>query len=237
MAQVRRDFLRRKHRIHKTTGSGWKGHKLVVHKPGGSPPPEAGDAQPSPAASPSHIRMTNVERSGASSLAKASALAMGAVNTRDNIVRKSAKATFLAQLEEFVEQELQVQGVEKSGPGVEPSAIRLQVYREAVQFFMEEFKTCGACPCPTPHRSAHCPRSVLTGRFNFSHGAPRRRYKPFLSAVCHEYEALLQQYQQKLHFIPPLKARLTTLQQEAGHVRGVGWGGGRARASLRRAAS
>ena len=102
--------------------------------------------------------MTNVERAGATaSLARASALAMGAVNTRDNIVRKSAKATFLAQLEEFVEQELQVQGVEKSGPGVEPSAVRLQVYREAVQFFMEEFKT-WVTPPPLRARAHTCHR-------------------------------------------------------------------------------
>jgi len=49
------------------------------------------------------------------------------------------------------------------------------------------------------------------------------RYRPFLSAVFHEYDALLEHYSHKLHYIAPLEARLTTLQQEAGRVReGIG---------------
>jgi len=74
-------------------------------------------------------------------LATASALLMGPVNTRERIMRKHAAPTFLAELEEFVEQELQLQGIDKSGPHTTPNEARLQVYKEAAQFFMEEFST------------------------------------------------------------------------------------------------
>ena len=184
-ARVRKEFLRKKHRIRvQATGPALRRQ--------GEPQHGDDDGAVRPEATEQTVRMVNVPRKPVppgglhtgSSLATASALAMGAVNTRDNIMRKAAKAPFLAQLEEFVEQELQVHGLDKSGPGVEPNPVRLGVYREAFQFFMEEFAS----------------------------------YRPFLGAVCHEYEALLESYQQKLHFIPPLKARLTTLQQEAGHM-------------------
>jgi hypothetical protein len=61
-----------------------------------------------------------------------------------------------------------------------PSASKLQVYREAFSYFMEDFKT----------------------------------YKPLLSAIKNEYELLLDKYISRLHYIPPLKARLSTLTQE-----------------------
>ncbi len=61
-----------------------------------------------------------------------------------------------------------------------PSASKLQVYREAFAYFMDDFKT----------------------------------YRPLLSAIKNEYELLLDKYISRLHYIPPLKARLSTLTQE-----------------------
>lgn len=92
-----------------------------------------------------------------------------------------AKPTFLKQLQEFVADELALVGCETVGP---PCAERLQVYREAFTFFIEDFRT----------------------------------YKPILSAIKAEYEGMLDKYAQRLHFIPPLQARLSTLRTESNQV-------------------
>ena len=87
-----------------------------------------------------------------------------------------SKPKFLRRLEHFIETELEVQGC-KTG---EPTAARLQVYREAFHHFIEDFST----------------------------------YKPLLSAIKNEYEMLLDKYASRLHYIPPLKARLKTIKAE-----------------------
>ena len=94
----------------------------------------------------------------------------------------TAKPKFLQQLESFCAHELALLGCD--GPDAGPSASRLQVYREAFQYFMEDFKT----------------------------------YKPLLSRIKNEYEMLLDRYASRLHFIPPLKARLSTLKQETAQL-------------------
>ena len=63
----------------------------------------------------------------------------------------------------------------------EASAARLQVFREAFQYVIDDFKT----------------------------------YKPILSAIKNEYDMLLDKYAKHLHYIPPLKARLSTIQADA----------------------
>ena len=83
----------------------------------------------------------------------------------------------LQELEQFVESELNVLGVNR-GDASEPNAARLQVYREAFRHFMEEFRT----------------------------------YKPFLSAVKNEYDSVLDKYARRLHYIPALRARLSTME-------------------------
>jgi hypothetical protein len=97
------------------------------------------------------------------------------------------KPRLLMELEQFVEAELAVLGLPGDGNivtasstgagGGEPSAARLQVYREAFRHFMDEFRT----------------------------------YKPFLSAVKNEYDSVLDKYARRLHFIPALRARLSTM--------------------------
>lgn len=98
------------------------------------------------------------------------------------------KPRLLIELEQFVEAELAVLGLPGDGNivmasstgtgGGEPSAARLQVYREAFRHFMDEFRT----------------------------------YKPFLSAVKNEYDSVLDKYARRLHFIPALRARLSTME-------------------------
>ena len=62
----------------------------------------------------------------------------------------------------------------------EASAARLQVFREAFQYVIDDFKT----------------------------------YRPILSAIKNEYDMLLDKYAKRLHYIPPLKARLSTIQAD-----------------------
>lgn len=99
-----------------------------------------------------------------------------------------SKPRLLIELEQFIETELAVLGLPGDGNivtasatgagGGEPSAARLQVYREAFRHFMDEFQT----------------------------------YKPFLSAVKNEYDSVLDKYARRLHFIPALRARLSTME-------------------------
>ena len=42
-----------------------------------------------------------------------------------------------------------------------------------------------------------------------------KTYKPILSAIKNEYDMLLDKYAKRLHYIPPLKARLSTIQADA----------------------
>ena len=39
-----------------------------------------------------------------------------------------------------------------------------------------------------------------------------RTYKPFLSAVKNEYDSVLDKYARRLHYIPALRARLSTME-------------------------
>ena len=91
----------------------------------------------------------------------------------------AAKPRFLKELESFVESELALLGLQKDDG--EASAARLQVFREAFQYVIDDFKT----------------------------------YKPILSAIKNEYDMLLDKYAKRLHYIPPLKARLSTIQADA----------------------
>ncbi len=110
----------------------------------------------------------------------------------------NSKPKLLQELEAFVQAELAVLGCDQTailvganarngaggsgesggGGGSEPSAARLQVYREAFRHFMDEFRT----------------------------------YKPFLSAVKNEYDSVLDKYARRLHYIPALRARLSTME-------------------------
>lgn len=83
---------------------------------------------------------------------------------------KTAKPRLLRELEHFLESELALLGE----TGRNPTSARLQVYRQAFQYFMEEFRT----------------------------------YKPFLSTVKAEYDALLDQFARRLHYIPPPKSQI-----------------------------
>ena len=88
------------------------------------------------------------------------------------------KPKFLKEVEQFIASELRALGL--SQEPTEPSAARLQVFREAFQYVIDDFKT----------------------------------YKPVLSAIKNEYDLLLDKYAKRLHFIPPLKARLSTAQAD-----------------------
>eukprot|EP00949_MAST-11_sp_MAST-11-sp1_P003990 g3990.t1 len=92
-----------------------------------------------------------------------------------------SRPPLLSQLEDFISAELALQNNVSEERHHTASAARLQVYREAFQRFMEEFRT----------------------------------YKPLLSQIKSEYESLLDAYARQLHLIPPLRARLSTLQAEA----------------------
>ena len=92
-----------------------------------------------------------------------------------------SRPPLLSQLEDFISAELALQNNAAEERHHTASAARLQVYREAFQRFMEEFRT----------------------------------YKPLLSQIKSEYESLLDAYARQLHLIPPLRARLSTLQAEA----------------------
>lgn len=100
-------------------------------------------------------------------------------NIKETQARNSAaKPRFLKEIEFFVESELTLLGLQKDDG--EASAARLQVFREAFQYVIDDFKT----------------------------------YRPILSAIKNEYDMLLDKYAKRLHYIPPLKARLSTIQAD-----------------------
>eukprot|EP00943_MAST-04B_sp_MAST-4B-sp1_P001699 g1699.t1 len=100
-------------------------------------------------------------------------------NIKETQARNSAaKPQFLKEIEFFVESELTLLGLKKDDG--EASAARLQVFREAFQCIIDDFKT----------------------------------YRPILSAIKNEYDMLLDKYAKRLHYIPPLQARLQTIQAD-----------------------
>ena len=95
-----------------------------------------------------------------------------------NARNAAAKPRFLKEIESFIESELTLLGLQKDDG--EASAARLQVFREAFQYVIDDFKT----------------------------------YRPILSAIKNEYDMLLDKYAKRLHYIQPLKARLSTIQAD-----------------------
>ena len=135
-------------------------------------------------------RAGGTARDGKEAVPGASVSSILGKNNRGNnsTVVSGAKPRFLKQIEHFIESELMAIGA--TSEGGEPSAARLQVFREAFQYVIDDFKT----------------------------------YKPLLAAIKNEYDMLLDKYARSLHYIPPLKARLSTAkadtQQRLEHQQG-----------------